>query len=192
MAKGLKSDLFDITNDTTESIEMDNPFVNKEEVLSDDEALIEDILNLDTDVEVLADQLGSLFLESGDYMWDSSPYVRVSFVTNDTDSNDISSKRGQPLGRCMLNISGIVVSVKTGRKGRFNFTCSPDTRKVNGEADFPTKNYAMWAQHFFKKYERNVKNPAETKAFIHSGGYVMYITKGKSGGNFLNQIKNSA
>ncbi len=180
-------DLDAIFDSDTVEIEDSNPLASAKESL--DSAL--DELNKELSVEDLVKAQASLYLESGDYRFVSTPNLNVSFYDKNKEQGDVSSK-----GRTMVNISGTVQSSE--RTGNFRFTFSPDYRIAkdkDGNIRQPQQEdifYQTWAkitESFFKRHERQPKSVNEVVQWLLKPGYEMYISKSKNGGNFLGQIK---
>jgi hypothetical protein len=188
-----------------ESAEMDDPFKDAKEVDSGD--IFATLLTQPIDPEELAKKEQVLFLESGTYVWDGGKCtIRKSFNDNDINPSDLAQRAYAATkevkynrGRCYFRVSGIVVNKDTGAKGRFdNWTFSPDERfrrDRNGallepvEADMASKAYALITRFFFEKTDRKPTHDGEVIALVESGLYSMYITRGKNGNNYLNQLR---
>jgi hypothetical protein len=173
-----------------ESISLDNPFTPDGEVPSEDDVTLASILDTDIDPEELERKESALVLQSGNYTWVGE--VQVNFSYNDADkaTTDIAQRKGFNKGRMIWNISGQVQEKESKKKGRFNFTCSPDARKAKDSADddFFSKNYALVTNAFFKVMERIPKKESEVVAFIQKKQYSMYVTLSRTGSNFLNRV----
>jgi len=188
-----------------ESAEMDDPFKEAKEVDSSD--IFATLLKQPIDPEELAKKEQALFLDSGTYVWDGGKCsIRKSFNDNDVSPTDLAQRAYAATkdvkfnrGRCYFRVSGIVVNRDTGAKGRFdNWSFSPDERlrrKSDGtlyepvEADQASKAYAMLTRFFFEKYDRKPSHDGEVLELVESGLYAMYITRGRNGGNYLNQLR---
>ncbi len=185
-------DLFGVEGTEAESVELHSPFKAEEATESSDEALIASILSTPTDPVQLGILENELFLDTGHYVWvDGKCEVRVNFSDKDIAQGDLAVQKGlKGKGRCYISLGGMVRNLATGKEGRFSsFGCSPDIRRIEGELDMIAKNYLMVTSYFFKRFERKVSSPQEVVEFLGKGMYQLYITRGKSGGNFLNQLK---
>jgi|SRR6266702_299877 len=186
-----------ISKDEEESVALDDPFHDAEEVESDDELIAKTLDELEIDAEELGQREAEMYLESGTYRWyEDKCSVKENFYDDDKKDTDlmqkvfITTKNPQfDKGRVVYYVSGVVYNVKTLKRGRYTFPWSPDRRvRENDEDDNPTKNYPLITSYFFKKYERKPKTQKEIKNLITSCKYTMYITRGKNGGNYLNRF----
>lgn len=197
MADTISTDeLFDDTNVEEVTDEEKNVLEDLEEEASPDE-LLAALANATIDAEELARQEAELYLEAGDYY-----FLKGHTVTISSNSKDKAPKDILPHGRTMVNVSGQVRNHATGKQGMFRFTFSPDMRyqrEKDGNGNLIVKQpqsydmffqaYLKVAEFFFKKFERTPKNQGELVAMLKAGSFLMYISRGKQGGNFLGQFK---
>lgn len=187
------NDLFGVESDmrTDESVTLDDPFADAEEVESDTDTDVLAFLNTIIDPEELAAKETALFLQKGLYTWkDSKCELKIDFDDEDKKPTDTMMKNGKNRGRVLMYVSGVVIMKDSNKQGRFNVSCSPDTRKAeNGDDDFMSQNYVRFTTQFFKTYERKPANAAEVASFIKSANYSMYITLSKTHRNYLNQVQ---
>lgn len=162
-----------------------------EEGTSDD--LLAALQKVEVNAEELSKQEAELYLEAGDYFFLRGHSVTVSVIAKDKSAKDILSN-----GRTMINVSGQVQHNATGKKGMFRFTFSPDLRyqkdKDGNVKEPPTydmffQTYLKVTSFYFKKYESKPKNQADLVNMVKKGSFLMYISRGKQGGNFLGQFK---
>lgn len=186
------------------AVEMTNPFptpLDEEENISQDDEISKLFYSSKVDTRALADAQAELHLERGDYLWEAAS-LKISYGSNplDKDPADFFARNGMPeKGRCTIHVSGAVKPRDPkGRGGRFMFTVSPDKRYRRDqegnlldplELDMFSKPWLMLTEFFFQKNERQIRSEGEIIDLLRSCLYYMYITKGKNGGNFLNQFK---
>lgn len=169
--------------DSEDVIDEESPLSNaSEDVETTEDALMRAFEETETDVEQLEKDRAELFLEPGNYYFLKGHKVSMSKMKDD---------------RVMVNVSGMVQNIDTGKKGMFRFTVSPDKRyqKIDGKEskdsspDMFFQGYVRVTDFFFSKFERRHKNGKELLDLLRSNNYLMYITRGQKGGNFLNQFK---
>ncbi len=199
MAKVIRpeSDLFEDSHDSSvseeavETVKMDSasdPFGDEPEESAPKAMTSEQLLDLfdkEIDQDVIAEARASLFLETGLYKWVAS---QVSMDIRFDAENQAHTDLYPDKGRAMITLSGMVVNPEKERRGRFMFKFSPDVRRINGDIDQMTKNYLSISSAYFKKYQENATTPKQVLQYAASGNYTMYITRGKNGGNFLQNV----
>jgi len=163
----------------------------------DEEGTSDDLLaalgKSEIDAEELSKQEAELYLEAGDYFFLRGHNVAVSVIAKDKNPKDVLQH-----GRTMINVSGQVQHSATSKRGMFRFTFSPDMRyqkdKDGNIKEPPTydmffQTYLKVTSFYFKKYESKPKNQADLVTMLKKGSFLMYISRGKQGGNFLGQFK---
>jgi hypothetical protein len=191
-------DVFAAMNETV--VEESISSTNSHQDIEDDE-----VLSLAIDQEELAKLESELYLPSGVYVWDKTPGIRRNYSEKDIAPSDMMQVMYKATGdikynkgRCIINVSGIVVNQQTLKKGRFSFGFSPDYRTfsnketgaVSDEADMLSKTYAGLTTFYFSKEEKKVKNVKDILNMLEEGVYSMYITLSKAGNaNYLGRLQ---
>jgi len=184
--------------DSEDTVKIDDPFTDAKEVPSVDDKALLDILSAKIDPAELAQKSSELYLDTGLYVWEKGKVtVRPTFNDKDKASTDRAAQAGHPEhGRFMIHVSGTVMHTATQRKGRFNFSCSPDVRhqrdrqnNITPEIDQFHRRYLEAVAFYFKKYEKQPETEQAVIDMLSQGLYYMYITKGSSGGNFFNGFR---
>lgn len=163
------------------------------------------ILSLDIDQEELAKLEAELCLPAGVYIWDKTPTIRRVYSEKDIQPSDLMQQLYKATGdikynkgRCIVNISGMVINKETLKKGRFQFGFSPDYREYtnketgarSGEADPLSKTYAGLTTFYFQKNEKKVKNIKDVIGMLEECIYCMYITMSKTtNSNYLGRLQ---
>ena len=193
--------------DQPETVEVDDVFTSQDTVSNSNSSLdLEDIPSIEFSAEDIEKVESELYLSKGLYKWIKAPSIKASYIDQDKRPTDIMQqlyiKTGNSKydkGRMIINLSGVVENIDSGKKGLFRFSYSPDYRtyvnkidnKDSNEGDMLTKSFAGLTNFYFQKYERRAKDiPKDLNLMLASAAYHMYITLNKDGNaNYLGKLQ---